>query len=81
MYIVEEKQLGALFASKEVFKKTIYHRDITIEMEREIVMHHALPAHPNIVSLYQVLEDYQRYYFILEIGECNLRSLMNAPVS
>lgn len=50
-------------------------------MEREIASHYMLPNHENIVPLYQVFEDSQRYYFILELGECNLRNLMGAVMS
>lgn len=30
VYIVQEKELGCLYASKEVFKKTVYEKDMTL---------------------------------------------------
>lgn len=59
----------------------MYEGNVINRVNKEVNDHHLMGYHQNILSLYGSFEDSGRYYFITELCETNLRSVMAKPLS
>lgn len=74
------KKTGAIYAIKEIKKKTLTSQKMIEHVRTEVKIMYCL-NHPNIIKLYNHFEDEFAIYFVLEFAEKGelYRSLMKAP--
>lgn len=67
VYIAREKESKLTVALKVMAKDKIKRLDLAEQVENEIEINSRLPAHPNIVRMYNYFSDEKRIYLILEL--------------
>lgn len=66
VYLAEDLRLGRLVAVKSLKKEFCKMEEVRKRIERECVMHAQLGAHPNVITLYDRIDDDGQIHLIIE---------------